>query len=125
MAVAGFFVLFWLAGSGKIDMSLWTNPCGFKQRFGLPCPTCGMTTSTLAFAQGKLLASFYAQPAGVILCSLMVVLAILALGTAVFGVNLCFIKRFLTEVKVRYIILTVLALIVLGWAVSLARAMGV
>lgn len=39
-------------------------PCGWAYVLGFPCPTCGMTTSFAHAADGNLLASFSAQPAG-------------------------------------------------------------
>jgi hypothetical protein len=48
--------------------------CDFYRRFGVPCPTCGMTTSFAWFARGNLAASFYVQPMGAILASLNVLL---------------------------------------------------
>ena len=46
--------------------------CSFKFFTGHPCPSCGMTTSFAHAANGNLLGSVRAQPAG----------AVLALGTA-------------------------------------------
>jgi len=43
---------------------LGLQPCQFLQRTGLPCGTCGMTTSFAFFARGNILASFYVQPFG-------------------------------------------------------------
>lgn len=123
-AVVGFFGLFALAGHYNIDMGRWLGYCGFKQRYGLPCPTCGMTTATLAFAQGKIFEAFYVQPAGALLCSVLVVIAFLALVIAVFGVYFRFLERFFREVKVKYIILTLIVIIAAGWAVTLARALA-
>lgn len=123
-AVVGFFGLFALAGHYNIDMGRWLGYCGFKQRYGLPCPTCGMTTATLAFAQGKIFEAFFIQPAGALLCSVLVVIAFLALVIAVFGVYFRFLERFFREVKVKYIILTLIVIIAAGWAVTLARALA-
>lgn len=39
-------------------------PCGFVYVFGLPCPSCGYTTSFSLFSHGRLLASLENQPAG-------------------------------------------------------------
>lgn len=98
--------------------------CGFKQRTGLPCPTCGMTTAALAFAQGRILEAFYIQPAGGFLCFVMVIAAILAFIIAVFGVYFHFIRRFFSEVKLSYVILALIIVIAAGWAVTLARAIA-
>jgi hypothetical protein len=47
-------------------------PCAWPYLFGVPCPTCGMTTAFAHAADGHLAASFAAQPFG----------CLLAVGTA-------------------------------------------
>jgi putative effector of murein hydrolase LrgA (UPF0299 family) len=124
LVIAGIFGLFALVGHHKIDIGRWLTPCGFKQRFGLPCPTCGMTTSLLAFSQGKIIEAFYIQPAGAFLYSIAAVAAFLALFTSVFGVYFEFIKSFFAKVKIRYIIALLVVIIICGWAVTLARVLA-
>jgi len=124
LVVAGSFGLAWLAATGKFDIGWWLGPCGLKQKYGLPCPTCGMTTSVLAFSQGKIFDSFYIQPAAGLLCCVLVIIAFLAFFIAVFGVYFGFIKRFFTEVKIKHIILALIVIIAAGWAVTLARALA-
>jgi hypothetical protein len=123
-AIAAFFGTFALAGHYDTDMGRWLGYCGFKQRTALPCVSCGMTTATLAFAQGRILEAFYIQPAAGFLHCVMVIAAALAFIVAVFGVYFGFIKRFFTEVKLRYMILALLIIIIAGWAVTLARALA-
>jgi hypothetical protein len=125
LAVVCFFGFFALAGHYNIDMGRWLGYCGFKQKYGLPCPTCGMTTATLAFSQGKISEAFYIQPACTLLCCVLVLIAFLAFVTAVFGKHFRFIERFFNEVKVMYIILALIVIIAAGWAVTLARALAV
>ena len=122
LVVGASFSLFALAAHYKI--TLWPLPCGFKQRYSLPCPTCGMTTSALAFVQGKIFEAFYIQPAAALLCSILVVVAFLAFIIAVFGVHFSFLKRFFTEVKIKHITLALIVIIVAGWAVTLARVLA-
>ena len=122
--VVASFSLFWLAANDKIDIARWLNPCGFKQKYDLPCPTCGMVTSTLAFAQGKIFEAFYIQPAAALLCCVLVATAFLAFIIAVFGVYFRFLHRFFAEVKIKHIILALIAVIAAGWAVTLARALA-
>ncbi|MHC5112611.1 MAG: DUF2752 domain-containing protein [Planctomycetota bacterium] len=56
-------------------------PCSSIALFGLPCPTCGMTTAFALAVRGKWMAAFQAQPAGLLL-------AIAALiGTTVSGIS--------------------------------------
>lgn len=45
-------------------LQLGLTPCGFLDRTGLPCGTCGMTTSFAHFVRGDVLASVSAQPLG-------------------------------------------------------------
>lgn len=123
-AIVVFFGIFALAGRYGVDMGRWLGYCGFKQRTGLTCPGCGMTTAALAFARGRIREAFYIQPAGGLLCSVMVVVALLAFAVAVFGAYFRFIQRFFAEVKLRYMILALLIVLAAGWAVTLARALA-
>lgn len=50
-------------GTGS-HTALGLPPCQFMQRTGLPCPSCGMTTSWAWFVRGNLPASLYVQPMG-------------------------------------------------------------
>jgi len=123
LAVVAFFGLFRLAAIGKINIGFWLEPCGFKQKYDLPCPTCGMTTSALAFVRGRFFESFYIQPAAALLCCILVVVAFLAFLMAASGVYFRFLRRFFAEVKIRYIVLALLIIVAAGWAVTLARAL--
>jgi len=124
LVVATSFGLAWLAATGRFDIDWWLGPCGLKQKYGLPCPTCGMTTSVLAFSQGKIFESFYIQPAAALLCCVLVIVAFLAFFIAVSGVYFNFVKRFFAEVKIKHIILALIVIIAAGWAVTLARALA-
>lgn len=48
---------------------LGLNPCQLLQRTGLPCPSCGMTTSFAWFVRGNVFASFYVQPMGFVIAA--------------------------------------------------------
>jgi hypothetical protein len=124
VAIAGVWLLLYLAGNGKIDLGILMGPCGFKQQYNLPCPTCGMTHSAIAFAEGKIFESFYIQPSGALFCSVLTICAFLALLTGVFGVYFTYIDRFFREVGIGYIIAALLIITAAGWAVTLARAIA-
>jgi hypothetical protein len=125
LAVLGaLFVLLGLMAAGVIDPDVWLDPCGFKQRHGLPCPTCGMTHSALAFARGRVFEAFYIQPAAALMCCFMIVAFFFALLTAVFGIYLQALDSLFSQVKVRYVILALIIVIAAGWAVTLARALA-
>jgi len=38
--------------------------CGFYERTGYPCPTCGMTTAFAHLVRGRVIRAFSTQPAG-------------------------------------------------------------
>jgi hypothetical protein len=114
----------WLLQRVGFDFGLLFGPCGFRQRTGLTCPTCGMTTAILAFARGKVLTAFYVQPAAALLCSLLVLVAFFALLTAVSGVYFIVFDRLLAEVRLKHVVLGLLVILAAGWAVTLARALA-
>jgi len=120
--IAALFAVPALAATGVIDIGLLLGPCGFKQRYNLPCPTCGMTTSVVAFVRGNIFESFYIQPAAAATCTALVVVAFFAFISAVFGVYFCFIKQLISKVRVAYVLLALMAIIGAAWAVTLARA---
>jgi hypothetical protein len=72
------------AGFGA-HQQLGLGPCSFPVLFGLPCPTCGMTTAFAHFAQGHPLASFHAQPAGFLLALCVTAAMLLGLGGMLTG----------------------------------------
>ena len=114
----------WLLQRVGFAFGVLLGPCGMKQRTGLPCPTCGMTTSVLAFARGEWLTAFYVQPAGAFLGSLLIALAFFALLTSVFGIYFGFLDRLRAELKLRWIAAGLLVILAAGWAVTLARAVA-
>ena len=125
--MAASFGLLWLAAHGKIDAGRWLVPCGFKQRFGLPCPTCGMTTSTFAFVRGEFWGrdgAFYIQPAAALMCCIALIVAICAFIIAVFGLYSRILENFFAEIKVKHMVLALLITIAAGWAVTLSRALA-
>jgi len=106
------------------DFGLLFGPCGMKQRTGLPCPTCGMTTSVLAFARGEIFLAFYVQPAAAFLCSLLVAGAFFAFLAGVFGVYFSVFDRVLATVRIRDVMVGLLVVLAAGWAVTLVRALA-
>jgi hypothetical protein len=116
------FVLLRLVSANVIDIGLLVGPCGFKQRHALPCPTCGWTTSAVAFARGDIAESWYIQPAAALICSLLVVVGFFALLQAVFGIYSRVLSSFFKRVRVIYVVSAFVVVVLAGWAVTLARA---
>jgi hypothetical protein len=124
IAIIVIFGSLWLSQKLNFDYGRLFEPCGMKQRTGLPCPTCGMTTSVLAFARGEILRAFYVQPAAAFLCSLLVLAAFFAFLVSVFGVYFIIFDRMAARLKIRDIILGLLVVLLAGWAVTLSRALA-
>ena len=99
------------AGVGS-HRTLGLASCQFLGNTGLPCPSCGMTTSFTWFVRGNVLASAYVQPMG----------AVVALATACCAWGGFYIAatgrpvyRLLRLVPARYYLLPLLALGMLAW----------
>lgn len=110
--------------AGWIKAYQFFNPCGFKQDYKIPCPTCGFTRSALAFSRGEFAKSFYIQPAAAVFCCSMVIIAIFALLIGVFGLKFAFIDHILAKFKIGYVIILILMIFAGGWAVMLARELA-
>jgi hypothetical protein len=59
--------------------------CGWVVGFGIPCPTCGMTTAYACAADGDLISSFLCQPMGCLLALATAATALVSLYVAVTG----------------------------------------
>ena len=86
--------------------------CEFLYRTGLPCPSCGMTTSWTWFAHGNLAASFYIQPMGTVLAILTAAAFWIALYVALTGRP---VYRLLKLMPGRYYFLPLLSFALLAW----------
>ena len=60
-------------------------PCAAIVMFGVPCPTCGMTTAFSHTVRGELWSAFTAHPAGLLLALATVAATGLSLGVVVTG----------------------------------------
>lgn len=101
------------AGVGTHASSLHLQPCQFLERTGLPCPSCGMTTSFAWFARGNVPASLYVQPMGTVLAALTACSVWVASYVALTGRP---VYRLLRLVPGRYYLLPLLALGLIAWA---------
>src|SRR5688500_12705332 len=87
-------------------------PCQFERRTGLPCPSCGFTTSVSHFARGNPIASLYVQPMGF-------VIAVSAAAAVWIGAYIAIsgrpVHRLMTFVPARAWLLVLLFFAVGGW----------
>ena len=77
--------------------------CWFKEHYGFPCPTCGMTRSVILTMHGDLHNAFLLNPAGPFLIAGLILLAIISLRLPLAG---------LKEIKSRQL---ALGLSLYGW----------
>jgi hypothetical protein len=86
--------------------------CEFLYRTGMPCPSCGMTTSFSLFARGRLASSLYVQPMGFVLAVLTAAAFWIAFYIAITGKPAL---RLLTPIRPRYYLLPMMIFAVAAW----------
>lgn len=64
---------------------LGMKSCGWVHMMGIPCPTCGMTTSFAHAAEGDLPAAFHTQPLGAVLAVATAMAFLLGVHTLITG----------------------------------------
>jgi hypothetical protein len=88
------------------------SQCAWLERTGLPCPSCGMTTSFAWFVRGNFLASFYVQPMGAVLAALC---GMTIWGGAYIAITGRPAHRLLSSLSGRYHVLPLLVFAILAW----------
>ncbi|MGE5612468.1 MAG: DUF2752 domain-containing protein [Bacillota bacterium] len=91
---------------------LGLDACSLLVRTGVPCPTCGMTTSFSYFVRGQVLASLYVQPMATVLAFLAALTFWAGLYVAMTGRPG---HRLLRSVLPRYYLIPLFTLAVLAW----------
>lgn len=92
--------------------ALHHKPCEFLVRTGLPCPSCGMTTSFTWFARGHFLASLWVQPMGFVVALLTAVGFWVALYMGLSGKPALRLLRF---VPARYYVVPLMLFGIAAW----------
>lgn len=120
-AIAAGFSLLWASENEYLDLSYWFGVCGFKQRFGLPCPGCGWTHAAQMFVTGHFLQAFTVQPAAAFFCVVLSLAAIFSLHSALFGINSRFLQRIFSSKGGCILLVAACVVILAGWLVNLIR----
>ncbi len=99
----GVAAVVFLTSAGVLGLALWLSPspdglgthrqiglpaCGFYAGVGMPCATCGMTTSFSHAAHGQIVEAFVVQPAGALLALLTAVTVIVSGWATASGMSL-------------------------------------
>jgi dolichol kinase len=88
------------------------SQCAWMERTGLPCPSCGMTTSFAWFVRGNFLASIYVQPMGAMLAAIA---CMTVWGGAYIAITGRPAHRLLSSLGPRYHVMPLLVLALLAW----------
>ncbi|XAM00488.1 DUF2752 domain-containing protein [Phycisphaeraceae bacterium D3-23] len=125
-----------LAGSTVLGLAAWMEPdssgmgthqqlglppCSFEQVTGLPCATCGCTTSFAHAAEGSLLTSLTTQPFGAVL-AVMTAMAVLISGWALVT-NMPFAPVVYAVTRGKFIA-GLIAFMMLAWGFNILRSLG-
>ena len=96
--------------------------CGFYERTGYPCPTCGMTTAFAYMVRGHVLRSFIVQPAGAIAALICIFITIGATYVLISGY---WPGKYIFLIGLHWQRLTLLivAVILISWAWTALRLM--
>ncbi len=95
--------------------------CGLLRTSGIPCATCGMTTSFSYAAHGDLLTSFINQPAGAVLALLTAMAAVLSGYALMTGMSLAPIGAALWRPRV---VVIAGALLLIAWGYKIVVITG-
>lgn len=118
------FGILWAAEHHWISLGPFFGVCGFKQRFGLPCPGCGWTHAAQAFISGRIGEAFCLQPAAAAFCCIAVVVVFFALHVAVFGVDSAPLRWARSPGGIKTLVIAGVIIVLAGWLVTLAQAIA-
>ena len=100
--------------------------CGFYERTGYPCITCGMTTSFSHMVRGEVWGSFMVQPAGAIAALICILLVFVGGYVVVTGRDL---DKYIFQLEMKWFILLLwfvgIMLVSWGWLCLLTYIKGI
>jgi hypothetical protein len=102
-------------------LAMGMGRCGFLERTGLPCPSCGMTTSFAWLTRGNAAASLYVQPMGTLLAVAAAITTWAGLYIAITGRPVYCIVRLLPA---RFAFLSLVGFAILAWAWKILLTMN-
>jgi Protein of unknown function (DUF2752) len=91
-------------------------PCTFKVITGLPCPSCGMTTSFSLLMHGDVVHSLWANPVGTLLAVFCLALIPWSVASAYLGRPLFILS---VEVALMRVLIVLIGLMVVRWVIVL------
>jgi hypothetical protein len=101
----------------ETHLQLGLPPCTFRLMTGVPCPSCGMTTSFALLVRGDVWNSLRANSVGTLLAALGMLLIPWGLACAICG-RILFVRS--VERTVTIGVLVFVGLMLLRWAIVLA-----
>lgn len=116
MLAIGRFLLVPDASGHGTHVQLGLAPCLPMQRWGIPCPACGLTTSVAHFAHGEWWSSLAVQPLGFALGALALALPLALLAAHASGVD---VGRRLLDPRTPRVLGAAIAFATLCWVYKL------
>ena len=111
---SGFIYLFYnLQYSGNTHFSV----CLMKNVTGFPCPSCGTTRAVELLLQGKVRESLVANPFGILVTLIMVIVPFWILFDLIFKKETFYIcyKKIEETLKIKWLAAVLIALVILNW----------
>ncbi len=96
-------------------------PCTTALLFGIPCPTCGMTTAFSLMARGRVLDAFRTQPAGAFFSIAAAMIAVFCVVFAAIGKGPA---MRLTARQVGAAVVAVVVIVIAAWIYKLSVALA-
>jgi Protein of unknown function (DUF2752) len=126
--VVVFLVAYWIDPyrDGRVWLEethtqLGMQTCYFRKFIGLPCPSCGMTSSFALFVRGDLSHSLQANAAGTLLAVISLLFIFWGLVTAVRG-RMVWLRSW--EPAAVWLVLTFAAVMLVRWGIVMAVRLG-
>lgn len=91
---------------------LGLDPCGWPLAYGIPCPTCGVTTAACHVVHGELATAFLVQPFGAVLMVIALLVGAHALACLVRGRSFA---DLLVRVPIWRVLAGLVVLMLLSW----------
>ena len=88
-------IALYISPTNGLTQTFGVPECGFKKTTGLPCISCGMTTSFTYAVRGDFYHAFMAQPGGLLLATLAAVFLLVSAWSMFTGMSMAPLARIL------------------------------
>ncbi|WP_146682706.1 DUF2752 domain-containing protein [Limihaloglobus sulfuriphilus] len=119
-AAVAALVLSILIGMGVLSAESLFGICGFKRKYNLPCPFCGMTRSFSFFFRGRFISSLTVQPAGFMLAAILSVSGICS-AAELFGHKTLFYRELRRGKRLAIVFVCIFIIGLVSWVYTIFK----